>query len=119
MVSGAPGVVNATVPLCRGGKLSIINKDEGEHQAVPLSGPVKVPKLADMNRLGATNQATFAKAGVYRFKSAIGRDFVKGLKTHRRGLSDDHEGDRGATEARQGSPPACSGERTPSFLEGP
>ena len=81
MLNGAPGVVNATIPLRRGGKLSIINNDEQEHQAVQLSGPLTLPKLANMNSLGATSQATFTKAGVYRFKFTIGRDFVKNLRT--------------------------------------
>jgi hypothetical protein len=81
MLNGAPGVVHTTVHLAKGGKLSMINNDEQQHQAVQLSGPVKLPTLADMNSLGATSQAIFTKPGVYRFKFTIGRDFVKNLKT--------------------------------------
>lgn len=81
-LNGGPRVVNATVHLQPGGTLSIVNNDEQEHQAVQLSGPVKLsPAPANMNSLGATSQATFPKAGVYTFKFTIGHDFIKNLRT--------------------------------------
>jgi hypothetical protein len=85
-----------TIALSRGGSLRITNNDVMPHQLVKTSGPaVTYTRLARggtmglkgtfppamLARTGSSSKITFAKAGVYRFTTKPGEDYIKGIKT--------------------------------------
>jgi plastocyanin len=92
---GAYGT-NQTVAIRRGGSVSVTNNDVMPHKLVQTSGPAVVyTRLASGNmmglkgtfppatlaRMGASSRITFAKAGVYRFTTKPGADYMAGIKT--------------------------------------
>jgi plastocyanin len=71
-----------SVRLGRGGTIVFKNTDVMPHKLVQLSGPaLKLGKNANMSMMSATFKVTFAKAGVYKFKTIGGEDYMKGVKT--------------------------------------
>jgi plastocyanin len=92
---GAYGATQ-TLTLGRGGSLSITNNDVMPHQLIKTSGPaVTYTRLASggmmglkgtfppamLARMGSSSKITFAKAGIYRFTTKPGEDYMKGIKT--------------------------------------
>ena len=52
------------------------------HKLLRVSGPsFSLPKTANMNHAGATTSLRFTRAGVYRFATKAGEDYMKGIKT--------------------------------------
>jgi plastocyanin len=97
-VNGGPYGASESVKLARGGKLTITNDDVMTHQVVRVSGPkvayslttpgsmmmgaLKAPYASGMlPHMGAALKVTFARAGVYTFKTIAGSDYMKGVKT--------------------------------------
>jgi hypothetical protein len=97
-VNGGPYKAAQSVRLARGGSLTIADDDVMTHQLIRVSGPKVVYRLVDagttmmgmlkapyaagmMPHTGATLSVTFAKKGVYTFKTAAGEDYMKGVKT--------------------------------------
>jgi hypothetical protein len=100
--NGSPFRAALSVGLARGGKLTITDNDVMPHQLVRLSGPrvayslvnpgsmmqssmmgtLKAPYASGMMpHMGAVLRVTFARPGVYTFKTAAGEDYMKGVKT--------------------------------------
>jgi hypothetical protein len=99
--NGGPFRAALSLTLARGGKLTITDNDVMSHQLVRVSGPrvayslvspgmmggkmmgtLKAPYAPGMMpHMGAALRVTFARAGVYTFKTAAGEDYMKGVKT--------------------------------------
>jgi hypothetical protein len=100
--NGSPFRAALSLTLARGGKLTITDNDVMPHQLVRLSGPrvayslvspgsmmggsmmgtLKAPYASGMMpHIGAALRVTFARAGVYTFKTIAGEDYMKGVKT--------------------------------------
>jgi len=70
------------VTLTQGATLTIVNNDVMPHKLVKLSGPaLTLPSSANMNHSAATTHVKFSKAGVYKFMTKAGEDYMKGVKT--------------------------------------
>jgi plastocyanin len=82
--------------LRRGGSVRITNNDVMPHQLIKTSGPaVTYTRLTGggmmvakgtfpasvLAHMGASSKITFAKAGVYRFTTKPGDDYMKGITT--------------------------------------
>jgi hypothetical protein len=101
-VNGSPFRAAQSVKLARGGHLTITDNDVMPHQLVRLAGPRVVYTLTNpgsmmgsstmgalkapyasgmMPHAGAALRVTFAKKGVYTFKTVAGEDYMKGIKT--------------------------------------
>ena len=99
--NGGPFRPALAVTLARGGKLTVTDNDVMPHQLVRVSGPrvayslvspgmpggklmgsLKAPYAPGMMpHMNATLRVTFARPGVYTFKTAAGEDYMKGVKT--------------------------------------
>jgi len=64
-----------TVTVKRGVAVKFVNNDVMPHRLVPISGPKVQLTGANMNRMAASATATFARPGVYRFKTVFGAFF--------------------------------------------
>ena len=97
-VNGGPLKAAQSLKLARGAQVTITDNDVMSHQLVRLSGPrvtytlvnagapmmgtAKAPYASGlMPHMGATLRVTFAKKGVYTFKTTAGEDYMKGVKT--------------------------------------
>jgi plastocyanin len=70
------------VTLARGGSIVFQNNDMMPHKLVQVTGPkLALGRAANMNKMAATFKLSFAKAGVYRFKTVAGEDYMKGVVT--------------------------------------
>ncbi|MBX5475490.1 MAG: hypothetical protein IRZ20_10825 [Thermoleophilia bacterium] len=96
-VNGGPFKATQSVSLRRGGWITITDDDVMPHLLVQTSGPAKAaiarvpggmhdmatdlkgPGL--MAHMGATVKVSFARAGVYRFTTKAGEDYMPGVKT--------------------------------------
>lgn len=83
----------------RGGSISVTNNDVMPHKLIETRGPaVTITRLnagmtgmgmglrgtfppAMMAHMGAAARITFSRAGVYRFTTKPGEDYMKGIKT--------------------------------------
>ena len=71
-----------SVRLARGGTIHFTNNDVMPHKLVKLAGPaVKVVGKPNMNHMSATLRVKFSKAGVYKFTTKPGDDYMSGMKT--------------------------------------
>jgi hypothetical protein len=85
-----------SIKLHRGGSISVTNNDVMSHKLIETSGPaVKFTRInvgtgmgmkgtfppAMLARMGSSTKLTFSKAGVYKFTTKAGEDFMKGVKT--------------------------------------
>ena len=71
-----------SIIVSKGSTLTIVNNDVMPHKLVRLSGPsLSLPKTANMNHAGATTSVRFTRAGVYKFATKAGEDYMKGVKT--------------------------------------
>ena len=78
------GVYRATLStsLARGGTITFTNMDVMPHKLVKTSGPaIHFAGKPNMNHMSATVKVTFSKAGVYKFTTKPGEDYMKGMKT--------------------------------------
>lgn len=96
-VNGGGFAANQTVALHRGGWLTVTNNDVMPHKLLKTSGPVvsvknlKTPTMGMghhghfgpgmMAHMGAKVKVTFSRAGVYRFTTKAGEDYMPGMKT--------------------------------------
>jgi plastocyanin len=97
-VNGGAFKVSQTVRLTRGSTLTVVNNDVMAHKLIKTAGPKvtmhTVPShLGDMSHqfkgpgvmahMGAAVHVTFSKAGVYRFTTKAGEDYMnmKGMET--------------------------------------
>jgi plastocyanin len=69
------------VTLARGSALKIVDNDVMSHLLVQLSGPKARIATPSMSHMGAAATVTFAKAGVYTFRTKGGADYMKNVKT--------------------------------------
>ena len=82
--------------LARGSTVTFVNNDVMAHKLIQTAGPKvvihKVPStIMDMSHeftgagvmahMGASVKIKFSKAGVYRFTTKAGEDYMKGVKT--------------------------------------
>jgi hypothetical protein len=87
---------NQTIVIRRGGSISVTNSDVMPHKLIKTSGPaITYTRLnpggmmglkgtyppAMLAHMGASSKITFAKAGVYRFTTEAGEDYMPGTKT--------------------------------------
>ena len=88
-----------TVTVARGTVLTVVDNDVMPHRLVQLSGPaVKFVNLKTgmmgagmgtarkaapgaMTHMGASTRVVFTQAGVYRFMTKAGEDYMSGMKT--------------------------------------
>jgi plastocyanin len=95
-LNGGAYTARQTVVLARGGSISVTNNDVMPHKLVQTAGPAVVytrlkvgmgtgvktgSEPAILARVGAASKITFAKAGVYRFTTRPGEDYMTGVKT--------------------------------------
>ena len=81
-LNGGAYKTSQTVTLAKGSTLTIVNNDVMPHKFVRLSGPaLTLSSSANMNHSGAVTKVKFTKAGVYRFTTKAGDDYMKGIKT--------------------------------------
>ncbi len=81
-VNGGAFRASQKITLARGASLTITNNDVMPHKLVLTKGPaVKLSGPANLAHMGATVTVTFGKAGVYRFTTKPGEDYVAGIKT--------------------------------------
>jgi hypothetical protein len=95
-LNGGPFKAAQTLSLKAGSSLTIIDNDVMPHRLIKLSGPAvrmrngtvmpmmggyvsQTPGL--MNHMGARTRVTFKSAGVYRFRTKAGEDFMPGIET--------------------------------------
>jgi hypothetical protein len=70
------------ITLAKGSTLTVVNNDVMPLKFVRMSGPsVTLSKTANMNHAGATTSVRFTRAGVYKFTTKVGEDYMKGVKT--------------------------------------
>jgi plastocyanin len=95
-VNGGKFAPSQRLTLRRGGTITITNDDVMSHKLVKLSGPAVLMKNVKtsmgmgmhgyqgpgmMGHMGAQTRVTFLSAGVYRFTTKAGEDYVAGVKT--------------------------------------
>jgi plastocyanin len=81
-VNGGAFKPSQSVALSKGATLTIVDNDVMPHKLVKVSGPaLTLPASANMNHAGATTHVKFTKAGVYKFTTKAGEDYMKGIKT--------------------------------------
>ena len=81
-VNGGAYKASQSVTLKKGATLNVVDNDVMPHKLVKLSGPaLTLSSSANMNHPGATTHVKFSKAGVYRFTTKAGEDYMKGVKT--------------------------------------
>ncbi|MGB2875390.1 MAG: hypothetical protein WBB76_07950 [Gaiellaceae bacterium] len=68
--------------LARGGTITFFDNDVMPHKLIQQSGPAVTYKgQRAMRHMGASVTVTFPKAGVYRFTTKAGEDYMSGIKT--------------------------------------
>src|SRR5436305_6550690 len=81
-IAGGAYKASFSMKLTRGVHLGIGNNDVMPHRLVQVAGPrVKLPLGAAMNSVGAMIEVQFPRAGVYRFTTKPGEDYMQGIKT--------------------------------------
>ena len=81
-VDGNAWKATQSAKFARGGTIVFRNTDVMPHRLVQVSGQkLALGKAANMNKMAATFKLTFAKAGVYTFKTVAGEDYMAGMKT--------------------------------------
>ncbi len=95
-LNGSAYRASQTIVIRRGASISVTNSDVMPHKLIKTSGPaVTYTRLsiggmmglkgtfppAMLAHMGASTKITFAKAGVYRFTTKAGEDYMTGMKT--------------------------------------
>jgi plastocyanin len=80
--NGGAYKASQSITLTKGSTLTVVNNDVMPHKFVRLAGPaLALAQSANMSHPGATTAIRFAKAGVYKFTTRAGDDYMKGIKT--------------------------------------
>jgi len=70
------------IRLARGGTVTFVNNDVMPQKLVQKSGPaVRYIGKPNMNHPAAPVKVVLKRAGVYRFTTKVGEDYIKGVKT--------------------------------------
>ena len=81
-VNGGAYRSTLSTSLARGGTITFMNMDVMPHKLLKTSGPaIHFAGKPNMNHMTATVKVTFSKAGVYKFTTKAGEDYMKGMKT--------------------------------------
>ena len=81
-VNGSAYRATLSTSLARGGTITFMNMDVMPHKLLKTSGPaIHFAGKPNMNHMNASVKVTFAKAGVYKFTTKPGEDYMKGMKT--------------------------------------
>ena len=95
-LDGGAFKASQTTTLARGGWMRVVNDDVMSHALVKTSGPavtyvnLKTGTMMGMHgpaapgamtHMGASTKIVFSKAGVYRFSTKSGEDYMPGMKT--------------------------------------
>ena len=79
--AGAAYKASLKVKLDRDTALVFVDNDVMPHKLIQLSGPKARLTTPNMNHMGAKATALFPKAGVYKFTTKAGEDYMQGMKT--------------------------------------
>ena len=81
-VNGGPYRVVQRTALARGGTITFVDRDVMPHTLIKSAGPaVSYSGKPAMRRMNASVTVTFTRAGVYRFTTKAGEDYMAGVKT--------------------------------------
>jgi hypothetical protein len=81
-VNGGAFRASQTIVLRRGGSITVRNIDVMPHKLIETAGPaVRFVGRPNMNHMSASVKAIFPKAGIYRFTTKAGEDYMPGMKT--------------------------------------
>ena len=80
-VNGGAFAASHSLPLQRGGWLTVTNTDVMPHRLVLTSGPALRITNGLLSHMGASVKVTFLKPGVYHFTTKAGEDYMAGVKT--------------------------------------
>lgn len=82
-VNGSAYRASQKLTLGVGSSITFTDNDIMPHRLVELAGPATVVSRSSgmMARMSATTSVVFPKAGVYRFTTKPGEDYVQGVKT--------------------------------------
>jgi hypothetical protein len=79
--AGGPYSASLKIKLDRDTALVFVDNDMMPHKLVQLAGPKASLTTPSMNHMAAKAVAVFKKAGVYKFTTKAGEDYMKGIKT--------------------------------------
>jgi len=79
--AGGPYSPSLKVTVDRNTALVFVDNDVMPHKLVLISGPKAKLTTPRMHSVGAKAIATFPMAGVYKFTTKPGEDYMKGMKT--------------------------------------
>ena len=79
--SGGAYKASLKVKLDRDTALVFIDNDMMPHKLIQLSGPKARLTTPNMNHMAAKATALFPRAGVYKFMTKAGEDYMQGMKT--------------------------------------
>jgi len=81
-VNGGTWAASQSVRITRNGAITIVDNDVMPHKLIQKGGPaVRYVGKPAMNHMGASVKVVFPKAGVYRFTTKPGEDYMAGMKT--------------------------------------
>jgi plastocyanin len=81
-VNGGTWAASQSVRIARNGAITIVDNDVMPHKLIQKGGPaVRYVGKPAMNHMGASVKVVFPKAGVYRFTTRPGEDYMAGMKT--------------------------------------
>jgi plastocyanin len=69
------------VKIARGTTITFTNNDVMPHKLVQTHGAKVTIRHANMSHMSARATVRFTKAGVYKFKTKAGEDYMEGMKT--------------------------------------
>src|SRR6266516_3544617 len=71
-----------SIRLTRGASITVIDNDVMPHKLIQKGSPAaKFTGSPAMNHMAAAVKVTFPKAGVYKFTTKAGEDYMEGMKT--------------------------------------
>jgi hypothetical protein len=79
--ANGPYKASLKVQIDRDSGLYVTNNDVMPHKLIQLSGAQASIVKPNMNHVGAHAYVTFKRAGVYKFTTRPGEDYMKGMKT--------------------------------------
>jgi plastocyanin len=81
-LGSGPYTAHVNAKLAAGGTITFTDNDVMSHQLIKKSGlAVTYSGLHTMKHMGATLKVTFPHAGIYRFTTKAGEDYMQGVKT--------------------------------------
>ena len=81
-VNSGTWAASQSVRIARNGAITIVDNDVMPHKLIQKGGPaVRYVGKPAMNHMGASVKVVFPKAGVYRFTTKSGEDYMAGMKT--------------------------------------